>query len=254
MKRLIYIPLLTATCLIICSCQKKGGDDSQKTNKPDTGILDINRIKISKDDDHFVFTYMLADGSFESVDKMDDIPEEAKNQVIVIDTKLSPEQRLSSKVIYVADLTDQREDGTFHSRPVSRYKFERNLLREPSQASGVLPEECKDLAVSPTDRIVLYSTTWCGVCKAAAEFFKKEGIPFENKDIESTPSAQQELACKALKSGKKPNGVPVIDIGGTLMLGFDRDDILRLYKNLKKNNQKSSAANPQPKSPTSQVQ
>ena len=67
-----------------------------------------------------------------------------------------------------------------------------------------------------------------------AEFLKKEKIPYEEKDVEKDKQAQQELACKALKTGTRVNGVPVLDIGGTLLLGFDRDDILRLAKKLKK--------------------
>jgi glutaredoxin len=131
-------------------------------------------------------------------------------------------------------LTQKREDGTYSCRPVSRFKFERDLLREPGNVSKVLPPECKELTDSPKDRVILYSAVWCGVCKATAEFLRKEGIPYEEKDVEKDAGAQQELACKALKTGKKINGVPVLDIGGTLLLGFDRDDILKLSKNLEK--------------------
>jgi len=225
MRRLVIICL----ALLLTACPKK---DPQ--GPPDGGTQEFEKLTITEESDHFLFTYLLADGSFQTVDKMSEVPEEARDQVIVIDTKLSPTKRRSSKIIYVADLTQKRENGTYSCRPVSRFKFERDLLREPGSASSVLPPECKDLADSPKDRVILYSTTWCGVCKATAQFLKKEGIPYEEKDVEKTEGAQQELACKALKSGKRINGVPVLDIGGTLLLGFDRDDILKLSKNLEK--------------------
>lgn len=192
----------------------------------------FEKLSITEDADHFLFTYLMADGSLETVEKIADVPDEARDQVIVIDTKLSPQKRRSSKIIYVADLTQKREDGTYSCRPVSRFKFERDLLREPGNLSKVLPPECQDLADSPRDRVILYSAAWCGVCKATAEFLKKEDIPYEEKDVEKTAGAQRELACKALKHGRKISGVPVLDIGGTLLLGFDRDDILKLSKNL----------------------
>jgi glutaredoxin len=225
MRRLVLICL----ALLLVACPKK-----DPTGSPDAGAEKFEKLTITDEADHFLFTYLLADGSFETVEKIAGVPEEARDQVIVIDTKLSPNKRRSSKIIYVADLTQKREDGTYSCRPVSRFKFERDLLREPGSASSVLPPECKDLADSPKDRVILYSTVWCGVCKATAEFLKKEGIPYEEKDVEKTEGAQQELACKALKSGKRINGVPVLDIGGTLLLGFDRDDILKLAKNLEK--------------------
>jgi glutaredoxin len=225
MRRLVLICLT----LLLFACPKK---DPQEP--ADGGMQAFEKLTITEEADHFLFTYLLADGSFQTVEKMSEVPEEARDQVIVIDTKLSPTKRRSSKIIYVADLTQKREDGTYSCRPVSRFKFERDLLREPGSASSVLPPECKDLADSPKDRVILYSTAWCGVCKATAQFLKKESIPYEEKDVEKTEGAQQELACKALKSGKRINGVPVLDIGGTLLLGFDRDDILKLSKNLEK--------------------
>ena len=225
MRRLVIICL----ALLLAACPKKDSSDS-----PDGAAEKFEKLTITEEAEHFLFTYLLADGSFETVEKISAVPEEARDQVIVIDTKLSPKKRRSSKIIYVADLTQKREDGTYSCRPVSRFKFERDLLREPGSASSVLPPECKDLVDSPPDRIIIYSTEWCGVCKATAEFLKKEGIPYEEKDVEKTEGAQQELACKALKSGKKINGVPVLDICGILLLGFDRDDILKLAKNLKK--------------------
>lgn len=220
---LIFLPIL------LVGCPKQDAKES-----PDGGVEKFEKLSITDEADHFLFTYLMADGSFETVEKVADVPEGARDQVIVIDTKLSPKKRRSSKIIYVADLTQKREDGTYPCRPVSRFKFERDLLREPGSVSSVLPTECKDLVDSPKDRVILYSTVWCGVCKATAEFLKKESIPYEEKDVEKTAGAQQELACKALKTGKRVNGVPVLDIAGTLLLGFDRDDILKLSKNLEK--------------------
>lgn len=231
MRKLGPIYLL-ATLLMVsvtCDCQNKKPNES-----PDAGIPGLIKLKVTNEADHFMFTYLLADGSFKTVEKVDAVPEEARNQVIVIDTSLSPQQRQSSKIIYVADLTTPREDGTYPCRPVSRFRFERDLLREPGQSSTVLPPQCDNMEPSPDDRIILYSTSWCGVCKAAASFLDKQKIPYLVKDVEKDLAAQQELTCKALKTATRINGVPVLDIGGTLLLGFDRDDILRLAATLKK--------------------
>jgi glutaredoxin len=220
---LIFLPIL------LIGCPQQDAKES-----PDGEVCEFEKLSITDEADHFLFTCLMADGSFETVEKIADVPAEARDQVIVIDTRLSPKKRRSSKIIYVADLTQKREDETYSCRPVSRFKFERDLLREPGNSSNVLPPECRNLVDSPKDRVIVYSTVWCGVCKATTEFLKKAGIPYEEKDVEKTAGAQHELACKALKTGKRINGVPVLDIAGTLLLGFDRDDILKLSKNLEK--------------------
>ena len=50
-------------------------------------------------------------------------------------------------------------------------------------------------------------------------------IPFADKDIERDPAAAQELDDKASKMGIPTDRVPVIDVRGRLLLGFDRERI-----------------------------
>ncbi len=219
-------------------------DETAEKDRRDAVRTEFAEIRITDDADHLLFTYLLADGSFATKEKIGEVPEEARGQVIVVDTRLSPEKRQSSRILYVADLTAKRDDGTYTYSLVSRFEFERDLLRDPAASSGVLPAECKDLAASPEDRVVLYTTEWCGVCKAAAAFLTKEGIPFEEKDVERDRAAQQELACKALKAGTRLNGVPVLDVAGRLLVGFDRDRIFAAARKLKPRRKEPEADRP----------
>ncbi len=68
--------------------------------------------------------------------------------------------------------------------------------------------------------IAVYSTTWCAFCHAAKQYFDKLGVKYEDKDIEKDPTAGKEAVDK---SGQM--GVPVIDINGTIIVGFDRPRI-----------------------------
>ncbi|MBN2493531.1 MAG: glutaredoxin family protein [Deltaproteobacteria bacterium] len=207
--------------------------DDEPPRAPPDKPEDFAPIQITDQAEHILYTYMLADGSFETVERASAVPAEARDQVIVVDTRLSPRERKSGQVLYIADLKKKNEDGTYSYSLVSRFKFERDLVRDPSAASGVLPPECAELPPSPRDRVIMYATSWCGVCRAAAVFLEKEGIPFERKDVEIDPAAQRELACKALKAGKRLSGVPVFDLAGELLLGFDRDMIVRLAGRLR---------------------
>lgn len=71
-------------------------------------------------------------------------------------------------------------------------------------------------------KITIYSTTWCGFCHMAKKYLDDKKIPYTDKDIENDRQAYDELIKKVEGNYM---GVPVIDIDGTLILGFDRPKI-----------------------------
>ncbi len=77
-----------------------------------------------------------------------------------------------------------------------------------------------------TDTIItIYSTTWCAFCHAAKQYLDKLDIPYIDKDVEHNPAAAMEAFTKS-----DQRAIPVIDIGGTIIIGFDRpkiDDALK---------------------------
>ena len=67
---------------------------------------------------------------------------------------------------------------------------------------------------------IIYSANWCAFCHAAKQYFDKLGVPYEIRDIE----VNHEFATESVeKSGQM--GIPVIDIDGTIIVGFDRPKI-----------------------------
>ena len=73
-------------------------------------------------------------------------------------------------------------------------------------------------------RVVLYATDWCGYCKQTKRFLDSKGIPFREFDIEKDAEARK--AYEALGG----RGIPLIDVNGTLIRGFDPDEILAALK------------------------
>lgn len=69
-------------------------------------------------------------------------------------------------------------------------------------------------------KIIVYSATWCAFCHAAKDYLTKVGASFEDRDIESDQKFAQEAVSK---SGQM--GIPVIDIDGQIIVGFDRPRI-----------------------------
>jgi glutaredoxin len=70
--------------------------------------------------------------------------------------------------------------------------------------------------------VTIYGTSWCGACKAARQYLTQRRIPFADKDVENDPAAARELQEKASKMGIPTDRVPVIDVRGRLLQGFDR--------------------------------
>lgn len=68
--------------------------------------------------------------------------------------------------------------------------------------------------------ITIYSAVWCGFCHMAKDYLEKKGIEFTEKDIEKDTAFAKEAVDK---SGQM--GIPVIDINGTIIVGFDRPAI-----------------------------
>ena len=69
-------------------------------------------------------------------------------------------------------------------------------------------------------KVTVYSTKTCPWCHKAKEFLKQNKIKFIDKNVADDESARNEMT---EKSGQM--GVPVIDIDGTIIVGFDVEAI-----------------------------
>jgi glutaredoxin 3 len=69
-------------------------------------------------------------------------------------------------------------------------------------------------------QIVIYSATWCAFCHAAKNYLDKKGFTYTDKDVDSSKVIAEEAVTL---SGQ--TGIPVLDINGTIIVGFDRPRI-----------------------------
>ena len=74
--------------------------------------------------------------------------------------------------------------------------------------------------MSNTPQVTIYSATWCAFCHAAKDYLDKKGVQYTEKDVDSDRSIAEE---SMTKSGQ--TGIPVLDINGTIIVGFDRPKI-----------------------------
>lgn len=74
-------------------------------------------------------------------------------------------------------------------------------------------------------KVIVYSTPTCPYCVYAKQYFTQQGVPFVDVDVSRDRAAAQEMIDK---SGQM--GVPVIDIGGEIVVGFQPDLFEKLMR------------------------
>jgi len=73
--------------------------------------------------------------------------------------------------------------------------------------------------------VKIYITPNCPYCFTLKEFLKEKGVKFEEIDVSKEEKSKEELI---KKSGRME--VPIIEIDGEIVVGFDKEKICRLLK------------------------
>lgn len=74
-------------------------------------------------------------------------------------------------------------------------------------------------------KVTIYSSPTCVYCKLEKEFLREHNIAFTDINVvEDTQAAQQMI----MKSGQ--SGVPVTEIDGKFIVGFDKPALKKLLK------------------------
>ena len=72
-------------------------------------------------------------------------------------------------------------------------------------------------------KITIYTTPTCAYCKMTKGFFKENSVAYEEKDVTVDDKAREEMI---QKSGSM--AVPVIDIDGKIVVGFEKEKLAKL--------------------------
>jgi glutaredoxin len=196
----------------VVGCGRHGGDG----DKAQAGAAKPELTMVTAQRNDLLFRYKADDGSYATATSVAEVPEAARGAVQVVDLSRSPDDRDAAKFVEVFDLRQAGPDGRFPGKLVPRAELEQALAERA--------------AVPKQQPVIVYSASWCGVCHKAKEFLKKEGIAFVDKDVEKDPGVAEELAQKARAQGVSTNGVPVFDVGGRLINGFDPDSLLQAIR------------------------
>ena len=71
--------------------------------------------------------------------------------------------------------------------------------------------------------VIIYSTPNCVYCKMAKEFFAKNSVKYTEHNVADDAQAREDMFAKSHQMG-----VPVIDVDGNIIVGFDKKNLEKL--------------------------
>ncbi|MDB5160947.1 MAG: glutaredoxin-like protein YruB-family [Candidatus Saccharibacteria bacterium] len=71
-----------------------------------------------------------------------------------------------------------------------------------------------------TAKVTVYSASWCAFCHMAKNYLNGLGVKFKEIDVDHDHNAAQELVAKTGQAG-----IPVLEIGESVIIGFDKQGI-----------------------------
>ena len=73
--------------------------------------------------------------------------------------------------------------------------------------------------------VTIYTTPTCVYCKATKQFFAEHDVEYDERDVAADAEARQAMI---EKSGQL--GVPVIDVDGQVVIGFNKKRLGEMLK------------------------
>jgi glutaredoxin len=197
---------------------------------------------VRPDTEGLLLTWIDDKGDFHVETRAADVPLMGRDTVRVMDPNAAAPTAGDSVV--VADFRQVGADGAYPVRTMLRTDFEGLALarrkekgptlagpspssQPSSEANGTNEPAAADAPVKPANRtvVIIYGAEWCGACHDAARYLRRKGVPFVEKDIEKDAAADREMREKLAKHGFRGGSIPVIDVRGKVMVGFDPGSI-----------------------------
>jgi glutaredoxin len=218
--------------MFTAGCKRKGEAAAESVAAP----------VVSDATEGLLLTWIDEKGEFHTEQRVTDVP--ASGREIVSVRVLDPAKELpSGDRVFVANLVTRGPDGTYPVRVATRAELEDlaatrrtkngTAVLAPKAAgaaaaaaggaasagAGADPTNPGDVAARPA--VIIYGASWCGPCHQAAAYLKQKGVPFVEHDIEQDSSAAREMQTKLAKVGMRGGSIPVLDVGGRILVGFD---------------------------------
>lgn len=239
------------------------GCSSKKADKDIKAEVQLPPLTFADDTPNLMLTWIDGRGGTHVEEQPDSVPQSSKKLVRVL---IKGEDAGISDPIYVVDLTAQSGDGRYAARSMSRREWDEEIERRRGARVAGLADGQTDDDATPRRRpprspripgagppanphnppsqgddpprrplndaaknvqVIVYGASWCGPCHQAMKHLDAIGVKYTFKDIDKDPGASGELHSKLTKARMPEGSIPVIDIGGRLLVGYDGNAIDR---------------------------
>ena len=119
-------------------------------------------------------------------------------------------------------------DGHYPVKTMARTDFEKLATDRRKNGNALAAHPAASvLPGNAAPSVVIYGASWCGPCHQAADYLKSHNVQYVLKDIEEDTGARREMQGKLDAAGMRGGSIPVIDVKGKLLVGFDASSIDR---------------------------
>jgi glutaredoxin len=216
------------------ACKRSHGADA-------TADSQAMAVVLKADSAGMLLTWVDDKGDFHVETRVADVPLMGRDAVRVVDP--DKDEGTHADRVFVADLRQARPDGTFPVQAMTRAAFEAIAVArrektgptlasaspmDPSPSSSAGATAATDPpAPRPAGRpvVIIYGAEWCGACHEAARYLRSKGIAYVEKDVEKDSGAASEMQQKLARNGLRAGSIPVIDVRGKVMVGFNPQEV-----------------------------
>lgn len=180
-------------------------------------VEELPPLEVRDDTPGLLLTWVDDQGDFHIAQTPDQVPEHARETVRVV---VQGKPTGTAESVYVTNLRQKGPDGRYPVRTMKRSEWdELGAARRRTRLAEIEPP----VQTPPPDAsagVIIYGADWCKPCHMAENYLRERKIPVVMKDIEQDPAAHEEMKRKLAAANLRGASIPVIDVGGTIVVGF----------------------------------
>jgi len=189
----------------------------------DDGGVDV-LLRVGPGDD-VTFEYADLGARFRRARGADAVPLPSRRVAGVIPPTARPSAPGDDVPVQVVDLNRPDSDGRFTAARMRRVDFEARALAAlpPGRASRVTVRAVEGVfaGVRARPTVTVYGTGWCAACRDTRAYLDQRSVKYQFVDVEKDPARAEEMARVLARVGVPADRVPVIDVHGRVLVGFE---------------------------------
>lgn len=231
------LALVLLLSMLALSCRRNAPSAAQSSSAPSAQNPPANALPplLLKDDTaNLMLTWVDDQGDFHVVQRISEVPEERRDPVRAV---VMGQEVGTGQYVYVANLKSKGSDGSYPVRVLSREQWDsiggdRRKARLEAMAPKADAVASAQAPLAPGEKpyAIIYGADWCKPCHQAEDFLRSLGVEVTKKDIEQSNAAQAEMQQKLAKVHRTGSSIPVIDLMGNILVGFNPDVLKRLVE------------------------